>query len=63
LFGIFDGLNNWKIISLKPKADADEEELEEAYASVLNGIETMNSEQVEMGNHGAFATNDPDANG
>jgi hypothetical protein len=60
-FGIFDGLNDWKIITLKPRADADEDKLEEAHAYALNGIETMNSEKVETGNHGAFATNDPDA--
>jgi hypothetical protein len=62
-FGIFDGLNGWKIITLKPRADADEDELEEAHAYALNGIEAMNSEKVETGNHGAFATNDPDAHG
>ena len=56
-------MNDWKIINLKPRADADEDELEEAHAYALNGIETMNSEKVEIGNHGAFATNDPDADG
>jgi hypothetical protein len=62
-FGIFDGLNDWQIIALKPRADADEDELEEAHAYALNGIETMNSEKVEVGKHGAFGTNDPDADG
>jgi hypothetical protein len=62
-FGIFYGLNDWKIITLKPKTDADEDELEEAHAYALNGIETMNSEKVETANYGGFATNDPDAHG
>ena len=56
-------MNDWQIIALKPRADADEDELEEAHAYALNGIDTRNSEKVEAGNHGAFGTNDPDADG
>lgn len=37
--------------------------MEEAHAYALKGIETINSEKVEKGNHGAFCTNDPDADG
>jgi hypothetical protein len=63
LFSIFDGLNDWTIISLKAKAGADEDEVDEAHAYALKGIETINSERVEKDNHGAFGTNDPDADG
>jgi hypothetical protein len=62
-FGIFDGLNDWQIISLSPNANSNDEELDEAQAYALKGIETINSEKVEMGNYGAFSTDDPEADG
>jgi hypothetical protein len=63
LFGIFDGLNDWQIIGLSPNANSNDDEMEEAQAYALKGIETINSELVENGNYGAFSTDDPDADG
>jgi hypothetical protein len=63
LFDIFEGLNNWQIISLSPAANSNDNEVEEAQAYALKGIETINSEQVGMGNYGAFSTDDPEADG
>jgi hypothetical protein len=63
LFQIFDGLNDWQIIDLSPIANSNDNELDEAQVYALKGIETINSEQVEMGNHGAFSTDDPSADG
>jgi hypothetical protein len=63
LFQIFDGLNDWQIISLSPNVNSNNDEVDEAQAYALKGIETITSEQVEMGNYGAFTTDDPHADG
>jgi hypothetical protein len=41
----------------------NDDEAEEAQAYALKGNETINSEQVEMGNYGAFSTDDPEVDG
>ncbi len=41
---LFEGLNDWVIVSLIPTKNADLEELQEAQAVVLEGIATMMAE-------------------
>jgi hypothetical protein len=63
LWPVFEGCNDWLIVVLVPKADADEEEIEEAQAVALHGLATRMSEKVQHGNYGAFSTEDPHADG
>jgi hypothetical protein len=61
-WGIVLGLNDWMIVNLEPTNKSDLEEIEDTQAVALSGITMMMAEQVEVGSHGAFSTDDPDAN-
>jgi hypothetical protein len=63
LWPVFEGCNDWLIVVLVPKANANEEEIEEAQAIALHRIATQMSEKVQHGNYGAFSTEDPHADG
>jgi hypothetical protein len=60
---LFEGLNDWTQISLVPKAGIDEEELNDARGIVLDGIAEMISETIEVGESGAFMTDDTTTDG
>jgi hypothetical protein len=60
---IFEGLNDWIIITLEPTASTSREEIEETWAVALEGIATRMAEKVEVGMFGTFQTDDPDADG
>jgi hypothetical protein len=60
---IFEGLNDWIIITLEPTANTSREEIEETWAEALDGIATRMAEKVEVGMFGAFQTADPDTDG
>ena len=53
LWQIFEGLNDWKIMTLKLPKDGDTEELEETQAEVLEGIVDQTSDDVVPGGYGA----------
>ena len=57
------GLNDWRIVKLVPNKKSAPEEEEEAFAEVLAGKTARIAEQIEIGNFGAFATLDEDADG
>jgi hypothetical protein len=63
LWPIFEGLNDWIIITLEPTASTSREEIEETWAVALEGIATRMAEKVEVGMFGTFQTDDPDADG
>ena len=60
---IFEGLNDWKIVTCMLKTGADDEEIEDAQEEVLQGLATMMSESIKIDGVGAFMTGDPDADG
>ena len=59
----FHGLNDWVIVSVVPAKDTDPEEEEEGLIFVLEGVETRMSEQVQVGNKGAFSCDDSTTDG
>jgi hypothetical protein len=62
-WGIFEGLNDWKITKLVPASDDYEDDMDEANQMVLHGMATEAAEQIKIGQIGSFLTNDADSNG
>jgi hypothetical protein len=62
-WGLFLGLNDWKIVSFEPTNQSDMEEIEDTQAVALSGITAMMAEHVNIGSYGALSTEDPAANG
>jgi hypothetical protein len=62
-WAVFQGLNDWTILTLNKGASTDDEDLEESMEVALRGIAIMNAERMVEGEYGAFMTDDPDADG
>ena len=57
------GINDWRIIHLRPGKDSDAAEEEEALADALAGVTAEMAAGIRIGKYGAFATLDEDADG
>jgi hypothetical protein len=60
---IFQGLNNWRLITLVNTSDSHLEVNDDVSESVLAGIAKMLSREVEIGGYGAVSMDDPEADG
>jgi hypothetical protein len=60
---IFEGLNDWKLAILQPTTANSDEDLEHAQTVVLDRIAEDARKEIRIGSYGAFATEDPDADG
>lgn len=63
LHHVFGALNDWNIVSLVAKAEADDDELDEAKADVLSGISSIMALGIQVGNYGALMTEDDNSHG
>jgi hypothetical protein len=55
---IFEGLNDWTIVTFEAGTDADEDNIEETQKVVLGGLATMMSENVKVDGIRVFMTDD-----
>jgi hypothetical protein len=60
---IFGGLNDWKLATLQATTANSDEDLEHAQTVVLDRIADDARQEIQIGHYGAFATEDPDADG
>jgi len=60
---LFEGLNDWKIITLVDTTESVLEENEQVHELVLAGIAETVSKNVIVGGYGAVMTDDPDSDG
>lgn len=58
-YPVFLGTNDWKTIELQPKDGCPEKELEEAKTIVLDAMTESTAREIEIGQIGAFSTEDP----
>jgi hypothetical protein len=64
LWEIFEGLNDWQIVSMEAKAGGNNEnDVQEAEQIVMDGIADSMRTEIVPGNIGAFATEDPASDG
>jgi hypothetical protein len=64
MWPIFHGLNDWRIVQVKPATKGDhEEDLHAAQDVVLESLVKAMMGEVKEGNIGAFATEDPESDG
>ena len=57
---VFEGNNDWLIVTLEPAANEhDEEEVHEIYDGILEDFATNMAGDIEAGNFGAVQTDDP----
>jgi hypothetical protein len=58
LWNVFLGLNDWLIVDLRPTAGTDMDEVQEACYDVIEGLCKQMSEEIQLGQIGAIATDD-----
>ena len=60
---IYEDLNDWHIVTLRPKTSAAEEQVEDAKMIVVQSTSREIATKIKEGGIGAFSTDDPDADG
>ena len=60
---LYEGLNDWHILTLGPKTPGAAEQVEEAKVIVVQGTTEEVGKHIKKGSIGAFSTDDPDADG
>jgi hypothetical protein len=58
LWPVFEGLNDWTIVTAVPTDENDMDELDEAHDIVLETIAERNKGEIKVGSIGAFSTED-----
>jgi hypothetical protein len=63
LWNVFLGLNDWLIVDLRPTSNTDMDDVQEACYDVIEGLCKQMGEEIELGQIGAIATDDPETLG
>ena len=58
LWPVFEGLNDWSVVTAVPTDQNDIDDLDEAYDIVLDSIAERNMSEIQQGSIGAFSTED-----
>jgi hypothetical protein len=58
LWPVFEGLDDWEVVEIRPGEGTGDEKMEDVYATVLESITDVMASEIEQGKIGAVSTVD-----
>ena len=56
---VFEDTNDWHLVTVAPRSDCRDEDIDEAKLIVLDSMKEITASEINIGNVGAFSTQDP----